>query len=89
MDRQTGEERSKLTAALLNGLALAVLVTSVITPAIRWLGSAGELATCVLGGVAALGLHLLARRLLGSRSTCLKRAAPQSSGEHHHRPPRR
>ena len=89
MDRQT-KERTKLTATLLNGLALAVLVATIITPAVQWLGSAGVFATSVLGGLVAVALHIFARRLLAWRSGRPKtRAAPHSSAEHHPRPFRR
>ena len=73
MYRQTPEESSKLTAAFLNGLALAVLVATVITPAVQWLGSTGLFATSILGGLVALALHIIARTLVASRSGALGR----------------
>lgn len=62
MDKSSRNERRKVAAQYLNGIAIAVLVTGVVGPA---LGQFSEARTIVVAILASLALHLAARQAVG------------------------
>ena len=59
MDKSSRNERRKVAAQYLNGVAIAVLVTGVVGPA---LGQFSEARTIVVAVLASLALHITARQ---------------------------
>jgi len=77
MDQQT--EMAKLSATLLNGLAVAILAATVIVPAAQWLGSIGVLVAASIGVLMVVALHLGARRLLATHAGSVAAVASRPS----------
>ena len=64
MNQEDEKEKAKLSATLLNGLALATLIATVVAPAVQWVGGRAPLLSSGLGLVVAVSFHLGARALL-------------------------